>query len=149
VKGEKTMKKRHLLLATAFVVVIGLTLVVPVLACDDCDVKCQGCTPGYWKQPHHWDSWVATGYAPNDYFDDVFGVGPNITLLEALQSKGGGENAFMRHAVAALLNAAHPQVNNWDVERIKLVVEEFWGTQDEEFAKDWFEDFNQSGCPLN
>jgi hypothetical protein len=147
VKGEKTMKKWHLLLATALVVVIGLTLVVPVFACDDCDVKCEGCTPGYWKQPHHFDSWV--GYAPGDYVDEVFLVGPHKTLLEALEAGGGGENAFWRHAVAALLNAAHPQVNSWGVEHIKLVVQTFWGTQDEEYAKDWFEDFNQSGCPLN
>ena len=30
-----------------------------------------GCTPGYWKQEQHFDSWVPTGYAPGDDFDTV------------------------------------------------------------------------------
>ncbi len=32
----------------------------------------EGCTPGYWKQDHHFDSWE--GYAPGDQLDGVFGV---------------------------------------------------------------------------
>src|SRR5262245_29821740 len=30
-----------------------------------------GCTPGYWKQSQHFDSWV--GHSPNDSFEAVFG----------------------------------------------------------------------------
>ncbi|MGH2544967.1 MAG: DUF7507 domain-containing protein, partial [Ardenticatenaceae bacterium] len=45
----------------------------------------EGCTPGYWKQAHHFDSWV--GFDPSDSFDAVFGVtssfGSNFTLLQA------------------------------------------------------------------
>jgi len=84
----------------------------------------EGCTPGYWKQDQHFDSW----YDPNDPDDDfknVFGCPITIkwsdkgkpanesepTLLQALQAKGGGESALARHAVAALLNAANPDVN--------------------------------------
>ena len=34
------------------------------------------------------------------------------TLLDALNSGGGGINALMRHAVAALLNASNPDVDS-------------------------------------
>ena len=55
----------------------------------------EGCTPGYWKQTQHFDSWV--GFAPSDWFDAVFGVDvtlrsrrsgtiDNPTLLEALNA---------------------------------------------------------------
>jgi len=56
--------------------------------CETEDMGGQGCTPGYWKQPHHFGSWV--GYVPGDLFDAVFGVdgSGNPTLLEALQTVG-------------------------------------------------------------
>ena len=65
----------------------------------------EGCTPGYWKQPHHFDSW--TNYTPSDEYDVIFGVPYDKTLLEALRTGGGGEKALGRHATAGLLNAAH------------------------------------------
>ncbi len=67
----------------------------------------EGLTPGYWKQSHHFDDW--TGYSPNMNYNAVFGVNDSssLTLLGAL-GRGGGEKAALgRHAVAALLNAAH------------------------------------------
>ena len=72
-----------------------------------------GCTPGYWRQPHHLDSWVPTGYTPSDDFDTVFGTNyfvPDITLLEAIWARGGGYNKLARHGTAALLNASNPLV---------------------------------------
>jgi hypothetical protein len=43
----------------------------------------QGCTPGYWKQPHHFHSWV--GYTPGQLFSSVFvNAFPGKTLLEVL-----------------------------------------------------------------
>lgn len=77
----------------------------------------EGLTPGFWKNhPLCWD-----GYEPTQYFNDVFDVSISIgngkkaaenpTLMEALNANGGGINALARHAVAALLNAAHPDVN--------------------------------------
>ena len=36
----------------------------------------EGCTPGFWKQPQHFDSWV--GFAPDGLLRDVFGV--DVTL---------------------------------------------------------------------
>lgn len=83
----------------------------------------EGLTPGFWK--NHVDLWI--GFSSDDTFFDVFGVEITInsgkkdeitgpTLLEALSAKGGvNENkgvydALARHAVAALLNAEHPDV---------------------------------------
>ena len=82
-------------------------------------VGAEGCTPGFWKQEHHFDDWQYTNYSPNDSFHEVFGAngvtvnnenGNGLTLLGALKIKGGGIKAVYRHGVAALLNAAHPYV---------------------------------------
>lgn len=72
----------------------------------------QGCTPGYWKQDQHFDSWRV--YAPTDSFNAVFGVSTpfadSLTLVDALGLGGGGANALARHAVSALLNSVDPDV---------------------------------------
>ena len=108
---------------------------------------CTGCTPGYWMQCQHLDSWAATGFKPNDKFNTVFGVTQYInpknnkpyTLLQCMGLRGNGSCTadedqpdcgskphglaignmgcdpvspnLAFHAVAALLNAAHPSVN--------------------------------------
>jgi hypothetical protein len=72
-----------------------------------------GCTPGYWKQDQHLDSWGPTELAPGDDFDSTFGVDyfdPDITLFDAVLAKGGGVKKIARHGTAALLNALHPAV---------------------------------------
>ena len=69
----------------------------------------EGCTPGYWKQPHHYDSW--TGYTPTQLFSSVFANAfPDMTLAQVVGQGGGGIKALGRHTVAALLNAASPGV---------------------------------------
>jgi hypothetical protein len=82
----------------------------------------QWCSPGYWRQPHHLDSWEETGYNPDDLYSAVIGpiqrnrqgVANNApadpTLLEVLtfpQYYGG--DAF--NAVGDLLSTAHTDVN--------------------------------------
>jgi hypothetical protein len=81
----------------------------------------QSCTPGYWKQSKHFDSWVVTGYSPNQTLGSVFVVSysfglDNKTLLQALRFKGnlttqGAAQILLRAAVAALLNSAYPDVD--------------------------------------
>jgi hypothetical protein len=77
----------------------------------------EGLTPGFWK--NHTNVWQ--GYSPNQTLESVFNVPnslglDNVTLLNALKFGGGGgvkgaaQNLF-RHAVAALLNAAHEHVD--------------------------------------
>ena len=83
----------------------------------------EGCTPGFWKNPKHFEHWV--DYYPLDKVGDVFeipGELPNSFFLSsqflwfALQF-GGGSGVFgaakilLRAAVAAVLNAEHPDVS--------------------------------------
>jgi hypothetical protein len=108
----------------------------------------QGCTPGYWRQVIHYDSWF--GYAPNQSFSSVFGVGPNITLAAALRLEGGGQNALIRHAVAALLNAASGSVNYpYTTAQVIAKVQAAFATGNFEAHKNDFVAANELGCPLN
>ena len=79
----------------------------------------EGCTPGYWKQSQHFDSWVPTGFLTTQTAGSVFSslgaACPTLagkTLVDSLQG-GGGANfckkvrILTRAAVAAVLNAAH------------------------------------------
>lgn len=113
----------------------------------------QGCTPGYWRQDQHFDSWAPTGYAPTDDFETVFGVNASFdpdTLLDAVWLGGGGENALARHAVAALLNAAHPDVNySYSAAQVIAGVQNAYATGDFEPFKDALDLANNAGCPLN
>jgi hypothetical protein len=83
----------------------------------------EGCSPGYWKAKQHLASWTATGFSPAQTLESVFDVPDSLnldnkTLLQALSFKGGDTNAkgasqiLLRAGVAALLNAAHPTVDN-------------------------------------
>ncbi len=81
-------------------------------------VPSEYCSPGYWKQAQHFDSWV--GYSPTDKFSAVFGETITImwsakgkpmpvtdpTLLQVLEANGGGVSSLARAAVGALLNAS-------------------------------------------
>lgn len=108
----------------------------------------QGCTPGYWKQDHHFDSWV--GYSPNDSFAAVFGVAYGGTLAQAADAKGGGANALARHAVAALLNAANPDVDYlYSTADVISMVQSAFASGNYNGTKDLFEAQNELGCPLN
>jgi len=105
----------------------------------------EGCTPGYWRNIRkHGDEWV---YGPDNYFDDVFGCGPHLALRQTIRARGGGINKLQRFATAALLNAAHPEVDSG------LTVEEVIAMTCGAFASenwDIFDDFfDDETCPLN
>lgn len=111
-----------------------------------------GCTPGYWKQPHHFDSWPAP-YDPTDlfseHFEDAF---PGMTLVDVLNNGGGGLNALGRHTVAALLNSASSGVSFElsPAEVISAFNGVFPGTKSQYNAlKDQFAGLNERLCPLN
>ena len=115
----------------------------------------EGCTPGYWKQEHHFGNWPVNPYTTT--FGDAFTVacdGTNypsvnpedgtdicsILLLDALSLRGGGVNALARHAAAGWLNAMSS-------------VDYFWTPAEVEGAfmagdKDALEMANESYCPL-
>lgn len=77
----------------------------------------QGCTPGYWKQSQHFDSWQEA--QPSSLFTAKFGIGTptvdplnGLTFLQALQGGGGSDlvgarKILARAATAAYLNAAY------------------------------------------
>ncbi len=84
------------------------------------DATAEGFTPGFWKNNADKKdavSWprLSDGslvYAPDQELDSVFDLTDGLdlygtTLEEALSLRGGDVDALMRHAVAALLNAAH------------------------------------------
>ena len=119
----------------------------------------EGCTPGFWKQDQHFDSWV--GFAPTDSFEAVFGVDVTLrsggqgtiedpTLLDALNAKGGGVNALARHAVAALLNASNPDVaSDFTVDEVIALVQDAVASGDFETAHQLLAAANEQGCPLS
>ncbi|MDH3730405.1 MAG: choice-of-anchor E domain-containing protein [Acidimicrobiia bacterium] len=107
----------------------------------------EGCTPGYWKQPQHFGNWV--GYSPDDSYADVFGVPYNKTLLEALQTGGGGVRALGRHSVAALLNTANDDVSfAFTASGVIALVQDAWATGDFAGAKSHLAAENEQGCDL-
>jgi hypothetical protein len=111
----------------------------------------EGCTPGYWKQPQHFDSWTAP-YDPSDTFLSAFGVNafPGMTLLEVLSNGGGGLDALGRHAVAALLSAASSGVDyDLSVAQVIAGFNAAFASGDYETQKNIFAGFNEQGCPLN
>jgi hypothetical protein len=81
------------------------------------------CSPGYWRQEHHYGSWEATGYSPDDLFYDALEYYPTLTrqgeragattdptlgqVLNYPQYYGG--DSF--NAVGDLLSDAHPDVD--------------------------------------
>jgi hypothetical protein len=115
----------------------------------------QGCTPGYWKQDQHFDSWQV--YSPTDSFNTVFGVsGPfpdSLTLLDALNQGGGGVNALGRHAVAGLLSSINSAVDygltpTEVIEKTRAALNSGNATTIEG-QKNVFAALNEKGCPLN
>lgn len=124
----------------------------------------EGCTPGYWRQPHHYDSWPI-GTNPNDDFNTTFDVSVewgakcnadsngDITLAKALRCRGGGKNALARHGTAALLNALSDGVSfGLSAAEVKALVKAAFDSGDRSMildAKDRLADRNEDGCPLN
>lgn len=125
---------------------------------DGCSAVCtiesggEGCTPGYWKQPQHFGSWPAP-YRPNTMFAEVFeNAFPGKTLLDVLKLHGGGLNALGRHTVAALLNAASPNVDyDRSAEKVITMFNMVYpaSAYDYEQVKNIFNFFNEQECPLS
>lgn len=122
--------------------------------------SCDGCTPGYWRQSQHLNAWTPTGFKTTDKFNTVFGVtqyvksnGKPYTLLEVVQTLNGNGDPISTnlgfHAVAALLNAAHPNVNfgYTSGELIMLFRNNYLSNPEK--LKNSLATLNERGCPLN
>jgi hypothetical protein len=78
-----------------------------------------GCPHDHWKA--HLNHWPPTGHATGQTLESVFSVPDaysldQVSLLSALGLPGGsgavgGARTLMKQAVAALLNASHPQID--------------------------------------
>ncbi|MBW8371052.1 MAG: hypothetical protein K0M66_08765 [Thiobacillus sp.] len=123
-------------------------------------VTCQGCTPGYWKVDKHLNAWIGTGFQTTDTFNTVFGVtqyvksnGTPYTLLEVMRELNGNGDPISTnlgfHAVAALLNSAHPDVNfgYTSGELITLFQNNYLTNSDR--LKNSLAMLNERGCPLS
>lgn len=128
---------------------------------------CGGCTPGYWKVPVHLDSWGPTGFTPisepgnpAETFNEVFGViqyvrndGSAYTLLEVMRELNGNGDPISTnlgfHAVAALLNAAHPAVNFGYTSGELIALFQSNYLINPEKLKNSLEMLNERECPLN
>ena len=147
------MKRRFgmvIVLLTTMALIVGAVGVATVSASKK--KGSEGCTPGYWKQAQHFDSWTQP-YDPGDLFvsagfEDAF---PGMTLLQVLEQGGGGLNALGRHTVAALLNTASPDVDT-AYTNPQTVIDLFNGVYpggDYEGLKNIFAGYNELGCPLS
>lgn len=125
----------------------------------------EGCTLGYWKQRHHFDSW--TGYTQAQQLNTVFDFNGGASafaslgtssLLAALDFDGGSGAAaaarlLLKQAVAALLNASSPDVD-YAVTTATIVADVNAaldsGNRNTMLAlKDRLDRWNNAGCPLN
>jgi hypothetical protein len=116
----------------------------------------QGCTPGFWR--NHTGAWV--GYLPGQTVGSVFAIGGSLgsaTLLDALSFGGGStlddaKALLIHHAVAALLNAANPDVDYaFTTAEIIAWTNDLLASSDRDAIlalKDLFDSENNSGCPL-
>lgn len=112
-----------------------------------------GCTPGYWKQDHHFGNW--TGYTPDQSYNSVFGVslfGAGTTLLDALSTGGGKEFRFGRHSTAALLNSSRLGLNLYGMTTAQVIsavqTAVAQGPEAMDALASRFAGMNERGCPL-
>jgi hypothetical protein len=122
----------------------------------------QGCTPGFWKQDQHFDSWQV--FTQSQTLESVFDVPDSLgiddrTLLEALDQPGGStilgaSQILLRAGVAALLNSASSGVD-YPLSTAQVIAEVNTalasGDRDTILAEATrLDNFNNLGsCPLN
>jgi len=128
----------------------------------------KGCTPGYWKQSQHFDSWVPTGLNPTDLVSTVFSNGSlytlngkqmgNYKLVEALAFKGGNgltgaAQILLRAGVAAELNAKYPGMGYpWTAAAVVTAVNSALASADRGtmiLLASRMDELNNLGCILN
>lgn len=117
----------------------------------------EGCTPGFWKNnaDKKGASQWTDPYDPTDLVSSVFSAAPapigGKTLLAGLEQGGGQLDALTRHAIAAVLSAAHPDVDyplTVD-EIVDMVNDAYNGLADVEDTKDVLAGFNEAGCSIS
>ena len=122
-----------------------------------------GCTPGYWKNhdgsKKQTNQWAFTPYSPSQLISTVFDAGTlgSYTLRQALDWGGGSsleekKQLLLHHAVAALLNASHPDIS-YPLTAAEIIasVNAALASNDEDAIlalKDSLDKKNNAGCPI-
>jgi hypothetical protein len=111
--------------------------------CEKKGEDTEGCTPGFWR--NHLDHWDDTPYTVDTLVNSTFGCDlvpeDDITfgdVIDAPQTYG----ALAFHAVAALLNATHPDVD-YGLDADEVIDAACDGDKDE------LSENNEEGCPLS
>ena len=110
----------------------------------------EGCTLGYWK--NHTNRWCSD-YGTATLYSSIFTAAPSkyssLTLLQALNLKGGGVNNLIRQSTAALLNTCSGEVEYAysDIQALINDVNAAFGGDAGAFAT-YLDDLNNAGCPL-
>ncbi len=113
----------------------------------------EGCTPGFWK--NNLGAWGLTAFSPGDSFETIFGrdaFTDDPSLLQVMNFRGGGLNRLSAHAVAALLNASHPDID-YDLTPADVITD--WqiafdaGGPAINAQKNIFVGFNELGCDFD
>jgi hypothetical protein len=115
------------------------------------------CSPGYWKQTQHFDSYPASINPLSTTFGSIFASAPapyaTKTFPQAIDSNGGGFNALARHAAAAYLNSLTMAYGLTPTEVVNMVNAAFAAGPNSQALKDAlavFEGFlEDENCPLN
>ena len=118
----------------------------------------EGCTPGFWKNnaDKKGASQWTDPYDPDDLVSSVFSAAPtgigSKTLLAGLQQGGGQLDALTRHAIAAVLSAAHPDIDYpLTVDEIVDMVNAHTSNDADviEDLKNELDTFNNLGCDIS
>lgn len=134
----------------------------------------EGCTLGYWKnhsdqaRGNQQDAWQPTGHATSTLVSSVFTVpadladlnsdGDSDSLIEALNFRGGpgvagGARILLKQAVAALLNASHPDLSfAMTAAQVIAQVDDALASRNRNTMTELAEQLdslNNEGCPLN
>lgn len=128
----------------------GVTRYCSHTANNHYDEKEEGCTSTFWKTSNNYDEWV--GYTTSNLFDTVFGINApgSYTLLQALNLSGSGEPRLKRHAVAALLNSTHPNINYaYTTAEVITMVQGAYANGNYTAVADLFSAQNNLTCPLD
>jgi len=108
----------------------------------------EGCTPGYWKNhPEDFPDAYGTTTTLGSIFTGLSSTEGAMTLSEALSTGGGGLNALLRHAAAALLNAASDDVAySYSIAEVVAMTNAAIASGSYEATKDLFDAANNGGA---
>ena len=109
----------------------------------------EGCTPGFWKNhPEEFPAPYTAGTTLGSVFAGLSADYASLTFAEALELGGGGLDALLRSAVAALLNAASADVDYpLSVAQVIAQTNAAIASGDYEATKDLFDEYNNLTAP--